>query len=64
MKSILQAMWRSGGSVLVGVALTTFFSTPYGLIATPVLQGISKGMKKRAELNGKTVPAWVSWLPF
>ena len=64
MKSILQAIWRSGGSVVAGVALSAFLSTPYGMIATPVLQGLSKGIKKRAELNGKVVPSWVSWLPF
>lgn len=64
MKSILQAIWRSGGSVLAGIALTTFLATPYGMVATPILQGISKGIKKAVELNGKVVPSWVSWLPF
>lgn len=64
MKSIFQAIWRSGGSVAAGVALTAFLSTPWGMVATPVLQGISKGIKKRAELNGRLVPSWVSWLPF
>jgi len=64
MKSILQAVWRSGGSVLAGVALSAFLATPYGMIATPVLQGVSKGIKKAAEVNGRTVPGWVSWLPF
>ena len=64
MKSILQAVWRSGGSVLAGVALTAVMSTPWGMVATPVLQGLSKGIKKAAEVNGRTVPSWISWLPF
>jgi len=64
MKSILQAFWRSSGSVMAGVVLSAFLATPYGMVVTPVLQGVSKGIKKYAEVNGKPVPAWVSWLPF
>ncbi len=57
-------MWRSGGSVIIGAALSAFLSTPYGLIITPVLQGISKGIKKYFDQEGKPVPKWVGRIPF
>ena len=64
MKSILQAIWRSGGSVVAGVALSTALASPWGLAVTPVLTGLSKTIKKSYELKGKTPPSWLGYLPF
>jgi len=63
-KSILGAVWRSGGAVLVGALVAAALQTPLGLAAAPLLQGISKTVKKVYELRGGPVPAWVPWLPF
>jgi hypothetical protein len=64
MKSILAAIWRTSGSVVAGAALATFLASPWGLVLTPLLAGVSKSVKKGYDLNGKPVPTWVSWLPF
>lgn len=63
-QSIGKALWRSGGSVVAGVALSAALATPWGMAATPVLSGMSKGLKKSYEQRGLRVPAWVGWLPF
>jgi hypothetical protein len=64
MKSILSTIWRTSGSVVAGAALATFLASPWGLILTPALAGISKTIKKSYEVGGKSAPSWVAWLPF
>jgi hypothetical protein len=62
--SVLKAVWRSSGSVVAGAALMAWLQSPWGLVLTPALQGISKTLKQYYTARGKPVPPLVAGLPF
>ena len=68
MKSIIWGMvkgaWRLTGPTLVGVGMTALTASPYGLVAIPVLKGLSQGYKEFLKAQGKTLPGWFTVLPF
>ena len=63
LKSILKAFWRSGGATAAGSLFTVLSGTPWGMILTPVLIGVSKGIKKYYQNKGE-IPKWVGFIPF
>ena len=68
MKSILTGMlkgaWRLSGPTVIGALFAAYANTPYGLIAIPILKGLSQGYKEYLKQHNKPIPTWYSQLPF
>ena len=61
--SMGKAFWRSGGATGAGATFAAFSGSPWGMILTPILIGLSKGIKKYYQQRGN-VPTWVGFIPF
>jgi len=68
MKSLLlgvfKGMWRLSGPTVVGALIAAYANTPYGLVAIPILKGLSQGYKEYLKTNNKEIPEWFKKLPF
>ena len=48
----------------VGVLVSHYSDTEVGMIATPILMGVSKALKNSYSKAGKKLPWWVANMPF
>ena len=61
---VLKGAWRLSGPTVVGALFSIYANTPYGLVAIPILKGLSQGYKEYLKNNNKEIPEWFKKLPF